>query len=135
MGKTSEEQERDARRFGTVLVIAADDLRGTLTVELTGAGYRVIALGDSREAAQYLRREAIPPSLIMLDWKVPGLSGLQFVAFHASSPTYCRTPLVVIAEPTCTNVPRLCVSAIVSRPIPTTRVSQIVDQLARRPFA
>ncbi len=90
MSPTAERLDRERR--GTVLVIAADDLRPQLSDMLTAVGYRVVTIANSTDAVSFLRRQTVLPAMIVLDWGVSGISGLQFIAFHASSPLYSRTP-------------------------------------------
>jgi CheY-like chemotaxis protein len=129
MPSTAERLEHERR--GTVLVIAGHDLRSDVASALTDAGYRVVTIGSTTEALHFLRRQTTQPAMIVLDWSAPGISGLQFVAFHASSPTYSETPVAVIAEPTNNNVPRLCVVAIVYRPVDEERLLEVVDRGTR----
>ena len=129
MSPTAQRLERERR--GTVLVIAGSDLRSELSDSLAGAGYRVVTIGNSTDAVAFLRRQGVQPALIVLDWNVPGMSGLQFIAFHASSPLYSRTPIAVIAEPTSNNIPRLCVNAIVSRPFEPGAILDVADRVTR----
>jgi CheY-like chemotaxis protein len=120
----------DHERRGTVLVVAGDELRAEVAEALAGAGYRVVTLGNTTDAAAFLRRQTVQPALIVLDWSAPGMSGLQFIAFHASSPLYSRTPVAVIAAPG-NNVPRLCVVGIVYRPVDHDRLAEIVERATR----
>ena len=120
----------DHERRGTLLVVAGEELRGEVADALMGAGYRVITIGNTTEAAEFLRRQTVQLALIVLDWSSPGMSGLQFIAFHASSPTYSRTPVAVIAEPG-NNVPRLCVVGLVYKPVDYERLTEIVERATR----
>ena len=127
---TSTAERLDHERRGTVLVIAGDELRGEVADALTGAGYRVITIGNTTDAAAFLRRQVTPPAIVVLDWSAPGMSGLQFVALHASSPMFSRTPIAVIAGPN-NNVPRLCVVGIVYTPVDHARLGEIVERATR----
>src|SRR5690349_19967734 len=96
-------------RCGTILDVADSDLRRLVSDTLAEAGYCVVTIGNSVDAVAFLRRQTTLPALILLYWFVPGMSGLQFIALHASSPTFSHAPVAVIAEPTANNIPRLCV--------------------------
>jgi CheY-like chemotaxis protein len=121
----------DRERCGTVLVIAGGDLRSELSDTLAAVGYRVVTIGNSNDAVSFLRRQTVLPAMIVLDWSVPGMSGLQFIAFHASSPLYSRTPIAVVADATTNNIPRLCVQSILYRPFETTRLLDVVERGTR----
>ena len=131
MASTAERLEHERR--GAVLVIAGEDLRGAIADALTDEGYRVITIGSTTDAVTFLRRETVQPAMIVLDWSTPGVSGLQFIAFHASSPVYSRTPLAVIADGANNNVPRLCVVAILYRPLDVAHLGEVVERATRRP--
>lgn len=129
MSPTAQRLERERR--GTVLVIAGTDLRTQVSDALAGAGYRVVTIANSIDAVAFLRRQGVLPALIVLDWNVPGMSGLQFIAFHAASPLYSRVPIAAIAEPTANNIPRLCVHAIIYRPFESSAIVDAVDRVTR----
>lgn len=129
MSPTAVRLQRERR--GTILVIADSDLRSLLSDTLTDAGYCVVTIGNSVDAVAFLRRQTVLPAMILLDWNVPGMSGLQFIAFHASSVTCSRAPLAVISEPTANNIPRLCVQAIVHRPFDPASIVDLTDRVTR----
>ncbi len=52
-------------------------LRRSLTVSLRGAGLRVTAAGSAEEAAE--AAHAAPPQVVVLDWNLPGQSGLELL--------------------------------------------------------
>jgi CheY-like chemotaxis protein len=129
MSPTAQRLERERR--GTILVIAGADLRPQISDALAGGGYRVVTIANSTDAVAFLRRQGVLPALIVLDWNVPGISGLQFIAFHASSSVYSRTPIAVVAEPTAANIPRLCVQAIIYRPFESLALLDVADRVTR----
>ena len=59
----------------TVLVVEDEPaIRELITVHLKDAGYAVTGVSDAESAARYLK-EALP-DLLLLDWMLPGQSGL-----------------------------------------------------------
>jgi two-component system phosphate regulon response regulator PhoB len=51
------------------------DLREVVTAMLEAVGLSVTPLGSAEEALAYAR--SAPPNLIVLDWNLPGMSGLE----------------------------------------------------------
>lgn len=62
------------------ILLVEDDfaLRLGLGASLKAAGYQVIAVGSAEEASA--AAEAAPPALILLDWNLPGQSGVAWLA-------------------------------------------------------
>jgi DNA-binding response OmpR family regulator len=129
MSPTAVRLQRERR--GTILVVAGSDLRSLLSDTLASAGYCVVTIGNSTDAVAFLRRQTVLPAMVLLDWNAPGMSGLQFIAFHASSLTCSRAPIAVISEPTANNIPRLCVQAIVHRPFDPDSIVDLTDRVTR----
>ena len=60
-----------------VLVVEDEDaVRELLAVTLEGAGYTPLAAADVPEAEHLMGERA--PELILLDWMLPGMSGIEF---------------------------------------------------------
>jgi two-component system response regulator MprA len=59
-----------------ILVVDDDErIRDVLKRQLTYEGYQVAVAGDSREAFAQVAEN--PPDLVVLDWMLPGISGLE----------------------------------------------------------
>ena len=61
-------------------IVVVDDeqaLREMLSELLSWLGYRVTAFADSQEAVDYYAKHQADVDLVILDWKMPGLDGLQ----------------------------------------------------------
>ncbi|HXG55209.1 MAG TPA: response regulator [Vicinamibacterales bacterium] len=62
------------KRPQTILIVEDDDaLRRLCRTVLTLAGYLVQEAGDGLEALR--RLDHSPPDLVLLDWRLPGISG------------------------------------------------------------
>jgi CheY-like chemotaxis protein/tRNA A-37 threonylcarbamoyl transferase component Bud32 len=69
-------------------VLAADDdpaLRSVLARALRGWGYEAVAVADGIEAWAILKRPDAPP-IAVLDWDMPGLSGLEVCRLLRTTP-------------------------------------------------
>ena len=61
-------------------------------------GYEVHTALSAEEAVQFLEMHE-PPSLFFVDWIMPGMSGVEFVAWlRAQSPTQATPVLMVTAQ-------------------------------------
>jgi len=69
------------------ILVAEDDrnIRSLLSRVLTEAGYAVVTARDGIEALELMRE--IRPHLILLDLRMPRLSGVQFLAHSRRIPT------------------------------------------------
>jgi len=62
---------------GRILIVDDDGLfRESLSRNLSDAGFATTSFGDGVSALRHLT-EAGPPDMILLDWKMPGMTGIQ----------------------------------------------------------
>jgi two-component system, OmpR family, phosphate regulon response regulator PhoB len=79
----------------TILVVEDEaDLALLMRYNLEAGGYRVIVAPDGEEAAERLREGV--PDLILLDWMLPGLSGLELCRRWRSRPETARVPIIML---------------------------------------
>ena len=63
---------------------------------LANAGFTVAEAGSAEEAQDILKgRDA--PDLIVIDWVLPGMSGLEYVRQLKGDPTYTTTRILVVS--------------------------------------
>ncbi|MDH6227225.1 SpoIIE family protein phosphatase [Streptomyces sp. MJP52] len=87
-----------ARGAAGARVLVADDnadMRGYLTRLLTGAGYRVRAVGDGAEALEAAR--AVQPDLIVGDVMMPRVDGLAMVAALRADSRTAAVPVLLLS--------------------------------------
>jgi CheY-like chemotaxis protein len=80
-----------------ILVIDDDqDIRETLQDVLCDAGYSVLLAANGAEALALLGVEE-PPSLILLDLKMPGMDAFAFRAAQAADQRIASVPVVILS--------------------------------------
>jgi CheY-like chemotaxis protein len=87
---------------GNVLIVEDDpDTREMLTTLLTGEGFHAVAAEDGLEALHLLRtvRHRAPdvPCLVLLDLKMPRLSGNEFRRAQLGDPIVATVPVAVMS--------------------------------------
>jgi CheY-like chemotaxis protein len=79
----------------TILIVDDDELNIKLiTMILEREGYRVVAAGDAEQGIPLACRE--PPCLIVLDMKLPGMSGLEATRRLKSESSTARVPILLL---------------------------------------
>src|SRR5438445_12373149 len=87
---------------GNVLIVEDDaDTREMLTTLLSTQGFHAVAAEDGLEALHLLRtvRHRAPeiPCLVLLDLKMPRLSGNEFRRAQLGDPTVANVPVAVMS--------------------------------------
>lgn len=78
-----------------ILVVEDEDaVRELLKVTLESAGYQVIEAPDA-EAAQSCMSE-IEPDLVLLDWMLPGMNGLEFTRWLQREGSFREIPIIML---------------------------------------
>jgi two-component system chemotaxis response regulator CheY len=88
----------DAVTAAAQWILVADDdagIREVWTVALTRAGYRVLTASNGREALDLMR--AVVPDLIVLDLRMPEMSGPAFLKVLQGSPVLQRIPVLIVS--------------------------------------
>lgn len=79
----------------TILVIDDEpDIRDIIRFALENANYRVVEANHVEEARKIIREEL--PDLILLDWMLPGRSGLEFAVELKQNPKLKHIPIIMV---------------------------------------
>jgi CheY-like chemotaxis protein len=83
----------------TLLLVVDDDLdvREVLCMVLEDAGYRTVEAKNGLEALDTLRTMPEKPRAILLDLKMPVLSGREFLALRQTDPALAAVPVVLMS--------------------------------------
>ena len=80
----------------SVLVVEDEPAqREVLAYNLESEGFRVIKAADGNEALLLIEEEQ--PDLIMLDWMLPGTSGIEICRQIKSRPAFRMTPVIMLS--------------------------------------
>jgi len=98
------EQQQYLSAFGrkaSPLLLVEDDEVDIMTVDRAlrelGAGVELVAVRTAPEALDHLRRPGnARPGLVLLDLKLPGMDGHEFLAIIRNDPVLCTLPVVVL---------------------------------------
>src|SRR5262245_530171 len=120
----------------SILVVANDSyLRDEIGAVVVACEQVAVPCADGLSAIERVRMMLIPPALILLDWIPYGtsmMSGHEFLARQASNPRYGITPIVVVASPGIQDIPRLCVSGVLRKPISAMALIETIAKHAAR---
>jgi two-component system phosphate regulon response regulator PhoB len=81
--------------MSAILLVEDDpDIRHLVAYKLTKGGFDVIEAGDGLAALRAARQT--PPDLVILDVRLPGMSGLEVCRELRSGPHTARTPIIML---------------------------------------
>ena len=125
-------QERACNRIS----LFEDDatLAMCLQYNLESAGYEVEWMSTGTAAAEHIAVD--PPALIVLDWMLPGLTGIEVLRKIRSSPMHLSTPVIMLTARTGREDRERALAAgadaFMSKPFSMLELMTIVNRLTRR---
>jgi two-component system chemotaxis response regulator CheY len=66
-----------------------------ITSILNELGYQVTTADDGQQGLQYLT-ESSPPDVVLVDWNMPVMNGLEFVKSVRSQSQYNNLPIIMV---------------------------------------
>jgi two-component system, chemotaxis family, chemotaxis protein CheY len=75
-------------------------MRGILVKILGRLGFEVLQAGDGREAFAILDRESPSVELVLSDWNMPEMNGLEFVKTVRADPRFTQLTVVMVTTET-----------------------------------
>ena len=118
--------------MSTLLIVEDEaNIRKLLSVNLTARGYDVIEAEDARQGLDHLRQES--PAILLLDIKLPDMSGWDLLEIIAANPAYPQVPVIVITASLRTTGPETIryknLRKILSKPVSIQELTREVKQL------
>lgn len=84
-----------AALMATILIVEDEaDLSELMRYNLEAEGFRVVSAESGDEAVERIREGV--PDLILLDWMLPGLSGIELCRRWRSREETARTPIIMV---------------------------------------
>jgi DNA-binding response OmpR family regulator len=81
--------------MSSILIVEDDiNIRKFLSINLAARGYDVIEAEDGQEGLARLRDDL--PAMLLLDIKLPDLSGWEVLRIMTDDPTYQAIPVIII---------------------------------------
>lgn len=82
--------------MATILLVDDEpDIREVMRFALEGSGFRVLEAGHADEARKLMQAEY--PDLLLLDWMLPGRSGLELALQLKQNPKTRATPIIMVS--------------------------------------
>jgi len=115
-------------------IIVVDDsavMRELISAALQTGGYQVLLANDGLEALQLAQQVTV--DLVLTDWNMPILDGLQLIRALRQLPGYGETPILVLTTETSASDKEEARSAGASgwlrKPIETAVLLEVADSL------
>jgi len=85
----------------TVLVVDDDpDIRELITWKLSQAGYTTVSAADGQEGLDATTiadgSSAVPPDLVLLDWMMPKMTGIEVCKAMRENPDTAAMPVILL---------------------------------------
>lgn len=108
-------------------VLVVDDnalARELISEQLSSMGFKVQAVGSGPEAIGYLKSTAIinPVDLVLMDWSMPGMDGIETTRLITSDPTIDYKPMVFMVsaharEDIVKNAENIGIKTFITKPV------------------
>lgn len=86
----------DSTAFETILAVDDESLIRLLVRQiLEEEGYTVLLAGDGDEAQKILRSGSVMPSVVLLDWAMPKLTGIELLRWMKGEEKFQHIPVVM----------------------------------------
>ncbi len=80
----------------TILIIEDEDaIREMLVMVLEQSGLKTFAVANAEDALQFLA-DNVPPDLLILDWMLPGISGIKLTQRLKKDEFYQQLPIILL---------------------------------------
>ena len=101
-GQSNESNSRKEHAWSPTandIIIVEDntDLRDRMEAQLQSQGFSCHATANAEEALTHLDNQSRPPTLIIADWMLPGMTGLEFIKALRSNDIHTDLPVFIVS--------------------------------------
>lgn len=121
----------------TQILVVEDEqaIRDMICLFLEKEGYTAIEAYDYQSAIKQVEEN---PKLILLDWMLPGRSGIQFIQYLKRTPPFDNIPIIMLtarsAEDDCINCLNVGADDYITKPFSFKVLLARIDALLRRTY-
>ncbi|MFZ7187805.1 phosphate regulon transcriptional regulator PhoB [Avibacterium avium] len=121
----------------TRILVVEDEqaIREMIKLFLEQQGYHILEASDYQSAVKKITEK---PKLILLDWMLPGRSGIQFIHYLKKTPQFDSIPIIMLtarsAEEDCIACLNAGADDYVSKPFSPKVLLARIDALLRRTY-
>ena len=108
-----------------------EDVRDLYLTFFAHRGYRVVAARDGREALQLLG-DGVRPSVILLDYHMPGMNGRAFRLAQIAAGLALDAPLILYSADVAVDPSGLGAASVVDLPVDLNELEALVRGLLTR---
>lgn len=93
------ELEKGSKLMSTKTILAVDDephILELLQYNLESAGYEVVKAETGEEAMDYIENQAYDFAVILLDWMLPGIDGIEVLKRIRMNERYMNVPIIML---------------------------------------
>jgi CheY-like chemotaxis protein len=119
---------------GHVLIVDDDpDFREPLAEILERKGFSSMAVGNGRDALDYLRTQAEKPQLILLNLTMPVMSGWDFLAERHVDPELAAVPVLLVSgvDDLSQQALSLGVAGYLAKPVEVRILLEVMQRIMR----
>lgn len=114
-----------------ILIVEDDEIiRDVMAESLTDEGFDVRVAPNGQEAVELLA--TVRPDLIVIDWRMPVMTGEEVVAWLRADPSLATIPLVVLSAARPREV-SVTDAMVLQKPVNLETLSKVVHELTKRP--
>jgi CheY-like chemotaxis protein len=108
-----------------------DDLRILMTLRLRGAGHDVVAAADGELGLEIVL--GTDPDLVIVDWMMPKMNGIEMCRAIRSTPGFDRTPILMVTSRISVADRNVAIAAgvtqVITKPNSLSDLVHLVDDL------
>ncbi len=106
-------------------------MRNILSKILARLGFEVLQAGDGKEAIAALAAAPAPVELVLSDWNMPEMNGLEFVKAVRAEPRFAATTVIMVTTETHIEQMMVALSAGANEYIMKPFTAEMVEEKLR----